>query len=453
MFITLPFLFIGINSATADVLPIQANYVSTRAQEGIMSFDHFVEFNADARQSDTALQGWARQAIEKQLMFLIGSMRWHFSVPKGDHKITELRLAPKSAQGVTMIASYHYEGTVQIREDVPLPLRLVLPNNPYRFYWDGLVRDGFKISAPCTQKHYRWPSDLFYFWHPYAPACPWKRGEDYQEIQPEIVLKNNDETTYPEYDRLVDPATRTISMWILVGPASNKSMNPMTSPDINAQTFCEFREHFLRKGFSSRRWTSKEIRRKGNTLFAKLPWVEDFEKQGARSRILIHAFYGHTAVKDFSRAFYHFLEDGVENASMVVYAGHAGLGKTLAPSVAEKIGLLRMRPNRDRYQIYFFNGCSTYAYYTQPYFTRKASALDPEGTKNLDIITTGLATGEDFLGSSSLAAIDAVTDWADGGAAASYQEILKRAGGSNLLSVSGDEDNPSSPQKPFQTRD
>ena len=51
---------------------------------------------------------------------------------------------------------------------------------------------------------------------------------------------------------------------------------------------------------------------------------------------------------------------------------------------------------RNNYQIYYFNGCSTYAYFNSMYFTAK-----PGGKKNLEIITSGLPT----LSSSAVANI------------------------------------------------
>ncbi|MEK7721038.1 MAG: hypothetical protein AAB359_01460, partial [Elusimicrobiota bacterium] len=95
---------------------------------------------------------------------------------------------------------------------------------------------------------------------------------------------------------------------------------------------------------------------------------------------------------------------------------------------------------------FVFQGCSTYAYYNSAYFKLKRSSSDPRGTKNLDIITTGI--GADFAVGANVdvAFLTSVTM----GRKPSWQTILNgirvAEGESSALShINGDEDNPRMP--------
>ena len=105
----------------------------------------------------------------------------------------------------------------------------------------------------------------------------------------------------------------------------------------------------------------------------------------------IRMWYGDTDTYQ-GRAFHHFYSQSLSSASVVIYAGHSGLGEYLSPEAIYRRSGLKLNLPKERYQILFFNGCNSYPYYNLEYFAKKSTEQDPNGTKNLDIITNGLPT-------------------------------------------------------------
>ena len=137
---------------------------------------------------------------------------------------------------------------------------------------------------------------------------------------------------------------------------------------------------------------------------------------------------------------------GMKTADIFLYDGHSGLGGYLSPErLAEDTGRPLELP-KSKYQIFVFQGCSTYAYYNSAYFNLKKGSGDPKGTKNLDIVTTGIGAAFDVGAKVDVAFLTSVTT----GARPSWQTIIDRvhaAEGENtaLTHVNGDEDNPRTP--------
>jgi hypothetical protein len=90
-----------------------------------------------------------------------------------------------------------------------------------------------------------------------------------------------------------------------------------------------------------------------------------------------------------------------------------------------------------KYQIIYFNGCSSYPYYNGTYFAAKG------GTKYMDLITSGLPT---LTNTSSPNMMSFATPFLTG-SLQSYQRLLNQIeisngdNGTYLVGVNGDEDN------------
>ena len=67
-----------------------------------------------------------------------------------------------------------------------------------------------------------------------------------------------------------------------------------------------------------------------------------------------------------------------KTADIIEYEGHSGLGANLS---LKKLEIKRL--SKKKYQLYFFNACSTYKYFNNEYLKAKG------GSKNLDIILSG----------------------------------------------------------------
>ncbi|NUM89364.1 MAG: hypothetical protein HUU37_09185 [Bdellovibrionales bacterium] len=227
---------------------------------------------------------------------------------------------------------------------------------------------------------------------------------------------------------------------------AHNGRDPNSSTDENARNFRSIKKALLQRGYKNSLLPREEMMKVIGRNVRTAPHVENFEKEVKRSgksySILVQVFFGPSGIDESSTAFHGFFRDALMNSSIMMYDGHSGLGGHLDLASLEEAYGKKFQPNKNRYQIYFFNSCTSYTYYNTMYFGRKKTAADRKGTRNLDIMTNGLATYFAVMHDTNLAVVRAVEAWASGQATVSYQAIAKAIDSDNLFGVNGDEDNP-----------
>jgi hypothetical protein len=415
-------------------------YAAVDSTEAVLTFSHEVEFMSRTEPDEDL----AREKIEAQVNHLFGPMSEApvKAVPRGNHKITSIAIRKKEGTKTTFVASYSYRGTIVLQGLSGSSYQIVLPVNPARIYRAGVqTRSNGEEYNSCTDPHYQSEGDFWYFWNPDKYGCGLKEGVDFIRISAKVRREANTERTYPEYDRLVD-ANGVIRISVLMGMDDpSKGKDPNRSADINAPNFLGIARTLKSLGFDRRVLSDSEI---GQIAQVDDPvaYVEEFTKQSPRAKLVVQVFFGPSGIDEDSGAFHHFFRDALENSSLMVYDGHSGLGGHLDLATIEDTHGFRIQPPKHRYQIYFFNSCSSYTYYNTMYFGRKATSTDRRGTKNLDILTNGLATYFSVIGESDMVLIKAIDQWAAGKPGQSYQELAAAIDSHNLFGVNGDEDNP-----------
>lgn len=414
-------------------------YVGADSTEAIMSYSGTVEMNGRSKPSVEE----AKAQIDEQLNHLFGPMGEAAvpAVPKGDQKITAIKVAQKD-QGVYKI-SYNYKGTIVLKNGPRTTYEILLPVNPSTIYEAAMVGK----HNPCTDEHYQSEGDFWYFWNPANEGCRLEEGRDYLKVKAKIQRQANSKRTYPEYERLVDD-DGVISISILMGMDDPEHQrDPNKSSDENAKNFREIKSSFIKGGWKSRVWSEKEVREIVQARLQKkdLSYVEEFSKEderdGRKIQLVARVVYGPSGIDEKSGSFHWFYKDALENSSIMMYDGHSGLGGHLDLESIEQMNGFRLQPSKSRYQIYYFNSCSSYTYYNTMYFGRKISSKDREGTKNLDILTNGLATYFSVMHDTDFALIRAVDAWASGKETMSYQTLARQIDSENLFGINGDEDN------------
>jgi hypothetical protein len=121
-------------------------------------------------------------------------------------------------------------------------------------------------------------------------------------------------------------------------------------------------------------------------------------------------------------------------ADLVLYNGHAGLGVNVA--ALTKKG--RYMPGK--YQLFFLNGCDTFAYQDETLAQARAllNADDASGTKYMEILTNAMPAYFSAMPSASMALIGALMNPA---APQGYGAIFKGVDPSQVVVVTGEEDN------------
>jgi len=421
-------------------------FVGKDNTEAWLRFSHFVDIPAESRPTKAE----QNEAIEDQLLYLYGPLGLveKYAVPKGEHTVSKGTIE-KAEEGLYRVY-YDYEGLIQVKKGPRTRYTVVLPRQTSEdfIYAPGVNKKGVNV---CTEKEHNTFGDFWYFWapKPYWNRCPLKEGLHFDMVQGELERIPNTMDTYPEYDRLAD-ASGEIPIFIFLGmDEATKSTNPLESEgdeeqdDLNAQPYRTIRKRLVKMGFSKpERLSDEEMSRILDKRHFKRPFVETLTKRAGKANLKVTLFFGRTGIDETSSAFHYFYKEANEKAAVMIYDGHSGLGGHLDLSSIEQMHGFKIRMPKKRYQIFFFNSCTSYSYYNTLYFYRKKGRSTRNETKNLDILTDGLATGFEDDQATNLALVRAVNAWAEGDDAPNYQELAKEMDQRNLFGVNGDEDNP-----------
>jgi hypothetical protein len=408
-------------------------YVGSNSTEAVMTYTGVVQYEAGRAPTLKTMT----KVIEEQIQHTIGpmSVAKFSAVPKGDHVITDVKI--QSKVGTIYNISYNFEGRIVVENGPTSTYEIMLATNPAKIYAASFVGD----VSPCTDAHYQSEGDFWYFWNPYNPGCKLKKGVDFTILKAKITRFTNSTLTYPEYQNLPDEKGN-INIHVLFGLDDNtNSRNPLESTDINATNYREFRNYLLKKGYVAKQWTAAQVNMIAKTTNGDAPFVETVSK----GKIIYRFFFGPSAINEDSLAFHWFYKDAIENSSVMIYGGHSGLGGHLdLDSIEQNLGE-PIKFNTNKYQIFFFDSCTSYKYYNDAYLKRKATALDPNGTKKLDIFTNGLSTYFHVMTDANKAmaeAFDKALGYAISGKGfVSYQSLAKQIDSDNLFGINGDEDN------------
>ncbi len=413
-------------------------FVGKNNTEAKLNFSHFVDWNSTVKPTKEE----AKEHIDNQLLHLYGpmSVATAYGVPKGEH-VTKITKLEKQDDGYRI--RYDYEGTIQVKKGPRTKYTVTLPRSPDEefIYAAGLNKKEVNL---CTDDHYNSYDDFWYFWNPRMPKCPLEEGKHYDLVTGDLERIPNTKLSYPEYSRLVNPKTQTIPIYVFFGKDDeDQNDNPMTSKDLNAKTYRAFRRDLIKLGFPEpRSLDQEEIETVLNRQPIVKPFAEVTELEAERATLRIVLYFGNTGIDENSDAFHYFYKTANEQAAVMIYDGHSGLGGHLDPEAIEERHGFKMKMARNRYQIFFFNSCTSYSYYNSLYFYRKAKRSVRDQTRNLDILTQGLAAEFDVHSKSNLALIKAVGLWAKNKKAPSYQKLADQMDQNSLFGINGDEDNP-----------
>lgn len=124
-------------------------------------------------------------------------------------------------------------------------------------------------------------------------------------------------------------------------------------------------------------------------------------------------------------------------ADFISYGGHSGLSKNIKALAAKE------RVEREHYQVWFIDGCSTFAYLDRTLVDARIAVngeeIDPNGTKFLDVIVNAQPAPWYTGAASQWTVLSALADTEPH----SYMSIVDDLGSSATPVVSGEEDNPS----------
>lgn len=372
--------------------------------------------------------------INRQLLYLAGPLQ---SAPrkaaaKKDEKI-EILGKQRDARTGKLYVRYRYTDTFVLDNDIQDVVKIRLPLH-LDDTWERSSLDCFSYGAAYH---------IAYFWNPLGKGCKLVDGVDYFTTDGTIVRKlANTTNTMPAYERLTN-ASGEIRMVLTFGADDDKNgrIGPAKNTDHGVAGYRETRKFLLDQGFTARTVPAEERERECGTTkpFADSPgFVEELTRKDAGRTIVIRMFWGVANIGDDSNAFFCMAKEAAERGSVFLYSGHSRVGGLDIDYMGNQIGT-PIKMNQSQYHIYGFFGCSSYSYYNFSYFAAKATKADPDGTRNMDIITNGVTGSFHAMTDFNTKTLAPILNWSARGRKMTWQQIMGSYSKTFLTGVNGDE--------------
>ena len=404
-------------------------YYSKDSYEAEVTFTGMVEIAADT--PDFLITS---SHVNTQLLYLAGPLgaAARKSAAKSDAQIDILGKQRDSKTG-KLYARYRYTGTFVLDNELQDVVKIRLPLDP------DTVREHSSDDCFTYGSRYR----MGYFWNPLGKGCKLVEGVDYLTADGAIVKKlANTTNTTPAYERLTN-SNGEIRMVVAFGADYDHKgrLPPDKNDDYNAPSYRDTRKFLLGQGFSVRTIPVDERERECGSAKPLASWpgyVEEFTRQDSGRRIVVRLYWGIANIGEQSNAFFCMAKEAAERGSVFLYSGHSRVGGLDLEYMGTQIGS-PIKVNRSQYQIYGFFGCSSYSYYNLSYFASKASNDDPDGTKNMDIITNGVTGSFYDMADFTIKTVSPILDWSARGRKMTWQQITNSYSKRYLTGVNGDE--------------
>ncbi len=445
-------LFAFITSLFAGV-----NYYGGNSQEAILKFKAKAEIPFEYGISVSNPSAQKLELVKEELRYQVDHLIGHFQSNSfyyefgykgvlGEYYDLEI-IKLEKIDNNRLIVEYKFSGkvvfealTFKKNKKVKVPLRMPLAYD--KIYELGME----KGKNRCTDLHYNSEDDFWYFWDIELPGCPLNGNkEDVLHLEGELTAIANTKLTYPEYDLLYgdngNKENLEISIFLgYIEPIRSSGMN------YNDDGYLAYKSlaHYFEKNEKFEEVDSLEkfaIDNDGE-LVQGISYLKEFEKVvrnkfGLEMKVKIKLLLSNTELAEDEQTFHLNYTEALVKSDVVIYDGHSGLGANLNFN-----NLPEFNFKKNKYQVFYFNGCSSYPYYNGEYFDKKG------GTEYLDILTSGLPTFSATIFGNLVEFIEPIMN----GRFLSYQTMLKNIEKTNeefgtyLLGVNGDEDNKFSPK-------
>lgn len=362
----------------------------------------------------------ARKAIVSQLMYVQGILT---SARNGNGQIGNVKLSDvrETREGADK-KRIKYQASLPIAwpKDVspPSSYELKLPLDTTSLEAFNSKYDGRCGKSSIDQKTF------WHDWNPKASDCSIDEG-DVSESNA-AVTRDDRETTnkYPEYDLIwADDRLDVVALFGIIAERS-----PADWGFTGARTFIENSTRQLSGAHVKENDASSSILQ-DTTVTGKT--TVNGRALDVKVDVLVVPKELESTGGDFEARY----DELSANADLILYNGHAGLGKNV-DELSHK-----GKVTAGKYQLFLLNGCQTFAYLDTTLTDRRRAANggnDPNGTKFLDIVGNALPGYANNLARVSNDIYDAVVH-AD--MPMNYNKLLSEMPPSHVVVVFGEEDN------------
>jgi hypothetical protein len=261
------------------------------------------------------------------------------------------------------------------------------------------IRDQKKMLVPmpyqldhiydqnCTDEYYDSLADYWYFFNPFKKGCEFLLDLPYTKNVEIFISEGTSQVKNAQMDlvslRSNNQNSSKFSIYVIHGFAESSK----NKYDDGRIAFQQFNDYLKNLKFNEKKLyenTSRPLH-----IYTKRLDLED----GKNIEVEIKHLLVESGIESKGVSFAKFFKEAVELGDVIIYSGHSGLGGNLdIPLLEEKAGRFQFTKNKK--QIFFFDSCSSYSYYLDPFLEQKSGS-------SIDLITYGLSsyfyTGTDVL--------------------------------------------------------
>jgi hypothetical protein len=368
--------------------------------------------------------------VEEQLLYTVGQLNGHASVGRLDQAV--LSDVTTTANG---------DGRLRVRYRASLPVgwgagappdafELVLPR---RITPAGLSTFSATYASTCVDApgdHSVTAGNYWYHYRPEAPGCALAREHAVRAVATVTLGAGNTSGKFPELHHVwADNALRVVAVF-------GKYQDGATDPaDAGIQAYDAFLEQLPAQLGVDLSTTPAGLPHHPGVSIPDVTF-EGRTDDGSAVRVTALLIDSPKVAGGAFDARYAAL---TREADVIIYDGHAGLGANVR-ALAQKGSFLP-----GRWQLFFLNGCDTFAYLDDELAKRRAvlNPDDPTGTKYMDVLTNLMPAYFSSMPSASLAVVRGLL-----GPPRTYQEIFGDIDEQQVVVVTGEEDNAFHPSAP-----
>jgi hypothetical protein len=366
-----------------------------------------------------------KSKIQDQFLYTIGHLNGDRSVARLD--LVELTNIQTTEQDGKVKISYHAKLPVAWgkRDNIPTSYKLQLPRD---VSYEGLEAFTTKYSHDCVDSgaHDVDSGSMWYYYRPSAYRCKLAEA-DVVAMTATVGLSDMNTTgKYPEYHKIwEDDALRVVAVF------GKYEDGATTSSDAGIAAYNRFvggiKSELSPFGVvttpadvpSSPGIATPDIAFEATLADGKKVYVTALLVDNVR-----------TAGATFDARY----EALSTQADLIVYNGHAGLGANVRALATKG------EWTKGQYVMAFLNGCDSYTYIDSALFDahRAVNPDDTVGTKYVDIVTNVMPSFFSSMSNATMAIVRGLLSWEQ---PKTYEQIFKSVDSSQVVIVSGEQDN------------
>ena len=394
-------------------------------QATLLDFEFDGELLTDSSWND-------KQTINDQMLYTVGHLNHDKSVGRLDN--LELTNIVKTNEGGKVRIKYHAKLPVAwgSKTNLPTSYEFRLPKDVSHAAQSQFVE---RHSHTCVDwgAHDVDAGSMWYYYRPRRSGCQITDDEVVKLTATATPSATNTTGKYPEYHKVwEDDRLEVISIF-------GKYENTGGASDSGVQAFNQFVRTMKRELASMGLTTTP-----ANVADAPGPDVKDvtFEATMADGKKVKVTAFLVDAITSTWQGFDARYESLTPTADLIAYNGHAGLGQNVR-ALARKG---RWLPSK--YQMFFMNGCDTFAYVDGSLAQTRAALNpdDPSGTKYMEFVTNAMPSYFHSMAAASTAIVKGLMDT---NAPKTYDKIFENIDRAEVVLVTGEEDNVFQPGMPL----